>query len=174
MITINIELRPTDIPEIATRMNARIHSAIGIGLFRIGQEMRNMGQRLAPYKTGMLRNSITAKPSRPIDKVTVGSGVKYAAMQNYGGIIRPKKSRWLTIPLPGVRGSIRSHEGFFIMSKRGNLIYAKKSGKGLKPLFVLKKQVRIKGTRFLSKAFDIQARGRAKQILLQEIMTALK
>ena len=81
----------------------------------------------------------------------VWSGSKYAAIHQFGGIIRAKRAKYLAIPLSttpaGVaRGGPRTVQGktFVQRSKRGNLlIFKANEGGGATPLFVLKKQVTI-------------------------------
>lgn len=84
------------------------------------------------------------------------NNVKYAMIHEYGGIIRPVKAKWLTIPLP----KNQTASGVMRKSARrlfseGNAFIAKgvifenrgktKGGKDRKPvpMFALKKQVRI-------------------------------
>src|SRR6188474_2692263 len=80
----------------------------------------------------------------------------YARIHELGGEIKPKKGRYLAIPLKALRrgaagGSSLSPKdfpfgGFFFRSKKGNLIYAVRE-KGTQgrviPLFVMKESVRI-------------------------------
>ena len=78
--------------------------------------------------------------------------IPYLMIHETGGIIRPKKARYLTIPLPAAlnangtpkKKSAREWKNTFVLkSKRGNLIIMQKFGGKLTPLYVLKKQVRI-------------------------------
>jgi hypothetical protein len=135
---------------------------------------RNMQKSGRGRKTGpqARRNGMTIGASEQFFKTEVGTGVgggitsKYARIQDEGGIIR-KKDKMLTIPLPGVKGTIANYPGgFFIKSKAGNVLYViprfrkargsagsisdySRSG-GLKPLFILKDQVTIPPTRWFS------------------------
>jgi len=52
--------------------------------------------------TGALRDSITHKVTGG-KTVSVGTNKIYAAVQNYGGVIRAKKAKWLWIPAAGTR-----------------------------------------------------------------------
>ena len=49
------------------------------------------------FDSGRLYRSITYKISG--DKIIVGTNVKYAKIQQEGGVIKPKNKKWLTIPL---------------------------------------------------------------------------
>lgn len=61
------------------------------------------GERLR-RRTGMLRNSLGVSPAGSSAAEPTASsfsaGVKYAAIQDQGGIVRPKKGTYLTVPLP--------------------------------------------------------------------------
>ena len=79
-------------------------------------------------------------------------GIFYLGTQEYGGVIRVKRSKYLTIPLPaaldarGVPLKKRAREWantFVKRSKAGNLIIFQKTASGIVPLYVLKKRVTI-------------------------------
>lgn len=89
-----------------------------------------------------------------------GPGAAYAKMQEYGGTVRPKKGRFLWIPIAGnvtptgvprVTPTEAIERGGFISWKRGPVFFAKPLVKtrkgdtthGLVPLFVLKTSVTI-------------------------------
>jgi hypothetical protein len=100
-------------------------------------------------------------------QILIGTGgyigrapVVYAKIQDEGGTIKPKGHPYLTIPLPGVKGTIENFPGgFFFKSKKGNLLYSapvrnrkastsaimSRSGEVnvLRPLFVLKRSVTL-------------------------------
>ena len=132
------------------KMPGKLAEANAIALFRIGQDMKTEAVTNAPFKSGDLRRSIHAYPMMPKDFVVVGTNLKYARIQDLGGTIRPVRVKFLTIPIKGVRGGARTHSNTFLMkSKRGNLLIVKPIGKkGIKPLFVLKKSVKIKSKPF--------------------------
>lgn len=84
------------------------------------------------------------------DQAVVYSDSYIAEHVHTGGVIRPVKSRFLAIPLPGngERGKWPSDYGedelFAKTSKAGNLLLFERPGKGRElkaPLFVLKEQV---------------------------------
>jgi len=110
-------------------------------------------------RTGRLRASIAARlepgPNDALDlKLRAGGGnsgpdVPYAAIHEYGGIIRPVRRKWLAIPLPIARTAAgvsryqtpRDVPGLrFMLSKRGNALLVDKKGV---PWYVLKKSVSI-------------------------------
>ncbi len=70
-----------------------------------------------------------------------------------GGTVRPRRSRYLTIPLPAamdsrgvpLRRRARDWDNTFVArSRRGNLLIFRRDGLGLTPLYLLKPSVRIK------------------------------
>lgn len=80
-----------------------------------------------------------------------GATAPYARIHEEGGTIRPKKGRFLTIPLRAAmvrtgiaRGTARSFANTFVArSRRGALLIFQKTGKSIKPLFALVKSVTI-------------------------------
>jgi hypothetical protein len=85
-------------------------------------------------------------------------GPPYGRIQELGGEVRPVTRQWLTIPLEAAktragvgRGrALDFQDTFFLRSRAGNLILAMKNGTGITPLFVLKKQVRVPASPYLS------------------------
>jgi len=79
-------------------------------------------------------------------------GSRIARVHEFGAIIKVRKAQYLTIPLKaalnnrGIPKKRRARDWkntFVRKSKRGNLIIFQKRGKGLIPLYVLKKSVKI-------------------------------
>lgn len=79
-------------------------------------------------------------------------GEFYLRTHEFGAVIRAKRSKYLTIPLPSALDSrgvplkprARDWANTFIKkSKRGNLLIFQKRGREIIPLYVLKKSVRI-------------------------------
>ncbi len=105
-------------------------------------------------RTGTLARSI--RPGRveftdTTVRGSVGTNLQYARIHEYGGVIKAKNKKYLTIPLPAAMtsaGVLRKPAGdwedtFVMRSGRGNLIIFQKRGARIVPLFVLKKQVSI-------------------------------
>jgi hypothetical protein len=126
------------------------------------------GDRLK-VRSGRLRSSIGSIVTESGDSIIgmIGSGVrqgdrvKYANIQETGGVITPKRGKYLTIPLPAaltpagvLRKPARQWPDTFVMkSNNGNLLIMQKKGKRvtrLVALFVLKKQVTIPASRYMS------------------------
>ena len=79
-------------------------------------------------------------------------GIHYLKSHEYGAVIRPKRSNYLTIPLPAAldsrgvpkkRSAREWKDTFVIKSKKGNLLIVRKKRAGIEPLYVLKKRVVI-------------------------------
>lgn len=97
------------------------------------------------------------------------------SFHEYGGVITPKTSKYLTIPLPAalrgdgtpIRKKARDWDNTFVMrSKKGNLIIFRKvlAGK-IVPLYVLKKRVKIPPRLGMTKTVDEQLNFFEKQLL---------
>lgn len=123
-------------------------------------------------RTGALVRSLRSTPATRIGSTIdarshIGRGAPYARVHEKGATIRPKKGRYLTIPLdaaktpagvPRAAAKLRNVGGkwqttnkvpgasgldTFIFSKGQRKFIAVRSGGGLLPLYVLKRQVRI-------------------------------
>tara|TARA_B100001964_G_scaffold178865_1_gene197304 strand:+ start:981 stop:1535 length:555 start_codon:yes stop_codon:yes gene_type:complete len=106
-------------------------------------------------QSGTLRSNINTD-TRILGKVVIGrlfvdlKRVPYARIHELGGIIRPKKGKFLTIPFPGIKGFARDFKDTFIAKD----IIFQKTGSGIRPLFSLKKQVTIPRRSYLRPAIE--------------------
>ena len=110
--------------------------------------------------TGRLMSSITYRVKG--NRVFVGTDCKYAAIQQFGGVVKPKKAGKLCIPAsseakkllrkyslsPGKVISGLKSKGFSVY-RRGNLIEARQRGGKAIKLFILKDEVKIPARPFL-------------------------
>lgn len=55
--------------------------------------------KAAPYKTGTLRGSIITEVGS--ESAKIGSNLPYARIQEFGGVIRPKKKKMLAFKVNG-------------------------------------------------------------------------
>jgi phage gpG-like protein len=113
-------------------------------------------------RSGRLRGSIQGVVDKSALIGAVGSGarigaerVKYATIHVFGGVIKPKKGKYLAIPLRAaktksgatLRGNAigpRDFQNTFVRrSKMGSLLIFQSKGKSIVPLFVLKRSVTI-------------------------------
>lgn len=87
----------------------------------------------------------------------VSSDLAYAAIQNDGGIIRPRTRQNLAIPISGKAKRIWPREWpkgqlFAIRSRRGSLLLVERIRDRIVPHYVLKPSVRLTGKRYLEHA----------------------
>jgi len=113
-------------------------------------------------KTSQLGRNIDFKIKDEGDSYTgeVGTGVGraknvvYAYIQDKGGTIR-KKDKMLTIPLGDTKGVIKNFpDGFFVKTKKGDILYCYRAGKKLMPLFLLKDEVNIPATLWFTSVME--------------------
>jgi len=104
--------------------------------------------------------------SEMIGEVGTGVGfaknVVYARIHEHGGDITPKKTRALTIPLPGVKGVAKNYGKLFILKKEGRAFLAKKEGGFIKRLFG---KGSVKALFLLATRVTIPARPYAKPVM---------
>lgn len=112
--------------------------------------------------TTALLNSITSEQVNDTT-ISVGTTKVYAPIQNNGGVIRPKKGKWLWIPAAGTRQLQRRYgysvtqvltglkgEGYSVYRAGRTVCYRKKGGKktASKVVFYLKESVEIPARKF--------------------------
>lgn len=145
MLKINLnEQLSADLLRIIKNAPDKYEKAINIGLRRCGDQLRNDAIELSPFQTGVLRSSITMQIV-PRSKVTVGTNLEYARIHDEGGVIYPKKSKYLTFKVGGR----------WVRKKR--VVIPKYKGRG-----------------YLTPAFERLANGEAIKIFKEEIDAILK
>lgn len=113
---------------------------------------QNQGRAGLHRRTGSLFNRTSGRARFGLDafdaEVELRVDVPYAAVHEYGATIRPKRARYLTIPLAANKtagGDVRMaprmiRNAFFVRSRRGNLLMMDPQ-RG--PMFVLVNQVKV-------------------------------
>jgi len=115
--------------------------------------------------TNRLRNSIQATIPEN-GSLIVGTNERYARVQEYGGVLKPRKSKALTIPLnfdaAEMRAraySLRTYKNLAFRPMFGQniglLVQVNKSGRGKKhgrPMFLLRRSVRLPARPYLRPA----------------------
>ncbi len=149
--------------EVATAMSDR-HSTPWPGGTKATRLSKRTGDLIASIRRS-IRFSGKLTKSGGERRAFIGSPLIYASIQEFGGTIRAKRAQYLTIPLPAAmdhRGIMllpkaRDYPNTFIAkSRKGNLIiFQKKPGRKLIPLFVLKKEVVIPPRLNLGKALQL-------------------
>lgn len=190
-----------DTPQI-TLIFQQVGRAVPLAIQRVGARaalevqaaaVDNIQARLAT-RTGSLKRSVRGTSVVTGDGVEIrvraggeGADLRYAAIQEYGGIIRPKTGKYLTIPVgPALTASgdsryasARDVPGLvFVQSLKGQPLLVKandeRSGKKGKlkvaagtVYFVLRTQVSIKGQHYLSDALNQVAKTVPDQLDLE-------
>lgn len=80
------------------------------------------------------------------DRVELGTRLRYGLIHQFGGRIRPKEAKALTLPFPGVTRTARSYADTFI--RRGTIMQTRRRGKP-RALFALKQQVTLPARPYL-------------------------
>lgn len=141
------------------RLRARLipqFARAGRELDRTMQTERLRGRPGLRRRTGGLSQSfhhiVIGKQSLNTLRMRYFTNKKYAAIHEHGGAVRPKRAKYLTIPLKAnltpagvMRRPIRQFPHVaFVMSRRKALIALAGDSKGeMRPMFVLKKRVKI-------------------------------
>lgn len=107
-------------------------------------------------KTGKLRNSISKEVKQSSSKTTIKIGswnIVYAKIHDdkTTTIIRPKQKKFLTIPVnDSVKGRARQYTNAYFIKFGTSLFLAQTKKKMINPLFLLKKEVRMKGNGYIT------------------------
>jgi len=154
-------------------LRAAIRKKLTISGLRMEADAKKNATRRPRVRSGLLRNSIRHEvidaEGRGLS-LTLRAGnrtsVRYARIQEEGGIIRPKKGRFLAIPMSNAKTaagvprwpSPRAVPGLFSISLGGRVFLVRKQGEGLEFLYRLKERVRIPATHYLARAVKRQTK----------------
>lgn len=107
-----------------------------------------LGQNIL-IQQGTLMQSAIQGTVRTItsDSLEYGTNLKYAAIHQFGGTIRPINARALTVPLPAATLGRRARDYKNTFVAKG--VIFQKQGSEIVPLFVLKKSVKIPARPFM-------------------------
>jgi hypothetical protein len=123
---------------------ANLQSRSGAGLAAIAKSIKNFTATRVTLASG---------------SITTGG----MSIHETGGVVRPKRAQYLTIPLPpamdsrGVplRKRARDWDNTFVArSKRGNLLIFRKSARSVVPLYLLKSEIYIRPRLRMAEAMD--------------------
>lgn len=102
----------------------------------------------------------------------IGTNVEYAALHEFGGVVRPKTAKYLAVPVGSYKGSPSKHQDLKIrITNAGNLVMVDPSGR---VQYVLKTSVMVPAQPYLRPAFDehkqeaIDDMGRAFRLLVMK------
>lgn len=82
----------------------------------------------------------------------IGTNLEYAAIHEFGGVVRPKTAKYLAVPVGNYKGSPRKHPRLKLRKTAGGtLVMVDGSGR---VQYVLKKSVEVPAQPYLRPAFD--------------------
>lgn len=162
-----------------------LQEALRVALEALQAEVqRSAKQHLAKDPTGALVRSwrvFTESVGEGIARGSVGSDLPYARIHDVGGTIRPKRAKYLAIPLrPPVPRGLRGLSPRFDStpmrawrSKKGNLLLWQVGRGPARPRYLLRESVEIKATHYARLASESAARD-VEQAFITHIDAALK
>ena len=96
------------------------------------------------YRTGELARSYRIHHIKNRMQGSYGSDLPRSVKLEKGGEIRPKKAKFLAIPMPGVKGGPREYGNLvFLKTKQGGLYMGEPKGDMVNIMFTLKKSVTL-------------------------------
>lgn len=168
--------------EVAAGLSLRVQKVLARGAL-IGEAQAKLNATTKPRVRGdRLRASIQGVSKGFTIRLRAGEReVPYARIQEFGGTIRPRRSRYLAVPLPNAKtpggdkrfASPRDVPNLFVITgKSGNPVMMQRVGKQARPMFVLLKQVTIPATFYLTRAMKVVQKD-VKKRLPAEVKTAI-
>ena len=180
MIGVKFDVRDASLRRTLKRLPTALESELHSAMTRFAtdhiesmtRKMRGDGEGLVKTRTGFLRDRMTYETRRQggvggLRTRVFVAGVKYANVQEFGGTIKPVRSKYLTVPMDSIKnpsgtikgrysGGARSYmnsaqgkeRGVFVWRNAlgGAFIAEKANKKGqLRLLWKLVRQVKIKG-----------------------------
>lgn len=143
------------------------------------------GNGKALVDTGaLLRDLVSTPPQQDADSVSIGTNLVYARLHQHGGVVRPRRAKFLTIPLTREAGRSKSlkrwldknkGQAFIRKSRKGNLIAFKSAKHGRPyPHWLLVESVRVPARPFLGWPRDGSGDRMVEKIVAQVIESAWK
>ena len=152
-------------PRIADSIAALPEVALGELEIR-GEMTLQEARRLAPRDRGDLRRSITAKATKT--QMILSLPARYAPVE-FGGNIRPKRGRFLAVPIaPAARslpGPRSDGDLVVVVARDGRRFLGRRSSIGMQLRWKLETSVRIQGRGFMSRATARAAKEYPEQVL---------
>lgn len=152
---------------ISVLKSYKIKNVLALAALGVENKLKdNVSGDVLHVRSGNLRRSISTKIEESGQglQARIGSGARtgkpviYAGILEKGGVIRPVKRKWLTIPIKGSRALTPAGvQRFTAPEIRGRsfiskgMIWLITGKKKCEPVFVFKKSVRIPAFKYLSK-----------------------
>ena len=111
----------------------------------LGDEASRLLRVARRYAPGKLGQTLS------VERASVVSSVPYAEFTSKGGILRPKRARWLRIPLPGQPRDARDGPDYVTVGERPDTRHVLRRSTG-ELVAVRKLQVRIRGSGWIPRA----------------------
>lgn len=161
-------------------LHAAIRKKLLVAGLRMEADAKKNATRRPRVRSGLLRNSIRHQIVERADggmslilQAGNRSSVRYARIQEEGGVIRAKKSRFLAIPMSNAKTAAgvprwptpRAVPGLFAINLGGRVFLVRKRGEGLEFLYRLKESVRIRATKYLARAVARQQKRLPRELI---------
>ena len=185
-----LKLKERAMPRLAKQL---VEGAVTLHQKQMTVRLSNRGEVGLRSRTGALRRSLRRTPAVPgslgMEATSrVGQGAPYARIHERGGVIRPKRGRFLTVPLKSAKtaaGATRaaaklvnrgddwqthrrvpgasSRATFIYQGRHSPIIATKRAGGQVMPLYILRRSVTIPARLAFRKTWREQ---RSKRALL--------
>ena len=172
----SVVFRITKVPKELSQQNSKLFRVLSLSMRKIMENIQNTARKkvtgdVLNVDTGRLRNSIRFRINKGGKRIVghIGSNVVYARIHEFGGVITPKKRQFLTIPFSGVKGFAGDYSDTFIAKG----IIFQKVGRGIKPLFSLKRSVTIPARPYLAPSI-VENKPRAIRIIKNDISSFIQ
>ena len=112
-------------------------------------------KRQGLIRTRTLSRSIHEEISMQGSSVAVseiGTNIEYAAIHEFGGVVRPKTAKYLAVPVGNYKGSPRKHGELKLRKTAGGTLVMVDGAGNVQ--YVLKKSVEVPAQPYLRPAFD--------------------
>jgi len=149
---------PVEFEDNSKEAMQEINNMLDAKLEMIGQFVSGEAIRRAPSDSAFLRGQISYKVFKSEKKVRISANTVYAAMQEFGGVIKPVRAKALSIPIHPLAKNKEPGDFkdlVYIPGRNGkHPILARKSPKGrsITPMFVLVKRATIPAQPYLRPA----------------------
>jgi hypothetical protein len=133
------------------------HSGTRTRVFPFGRSKRSMRlNRISGRGLDSIRNSIRVRMNGRQGMVGMISAGRMGIHEE-GGTVRARNGRYLAIPTvyaDGLSGPRDVDNGFFKRTRKGNLFLFERQGNSIKPMYLMKKSVKIKPRLGLAKTLE--------------------
>jgi len=177
--------------QMTPRIKESLRTAIAVLQLSVTAKIQGLiSGDLLRNRTGNLRSGIHPTPIETTETSVTGGvatgGQIYARINELGGVIRPQNAQFLTVPLAAVltangvaRFSAREiiespgQGGYIGTFFRNNVLFGKRGGADIEPLFALKSSVTITGKHYMQQGLE-SLHGEIQDRLTASVMGVVK